>query len=386
MKKFVSVLFLIALSLNIAPAHAAETRSVTGVSAYYRADLGYLVGWTNPTDIKGITSYTVTAMPGGKTCTAGGSKNNKCTFTNATLGYDNSYSFTVVANSTGGIGQPSAQSNTVKAASIPYAPQNPLAMVKSDTSIDIAWVPNVNDGGAAIYGYRVNVWESQVNGDPGVVAVDSVSLDTTFSATGLKPSTLYVINVASCNAYGCNSADKWTYISTTGSLGVSKMKPPIFLSGGNPTTTCWNRTVDAGDAASLGITINKNAYACPTLFVDPLQYPKVVPTATTLSGTIQTKFAQSISFSGFAKTYSIATWSATGGIKWGAYLYASSKAPVIGFTITPQVSSVTPTTCQVVDKLVKFIAPGVCTLTASIGENNIWNASSITRTSFQILP
>jgi hypothetical protein len=386
MKKFVSVLFLIALSLNIAPAHAAETRAVTGVSAYYRADLGYLVGWKNPVDTKGIISYTVTANPTGKTCIAGGATNNKCVFTNSSLGFVNSYSFTVVANSTGGIGQPSAQSNTVKAASIPYAPQNPLAMVKSDTSIDIAWVPNVNDGGAAIYGYRVNVWESQANGDPGIVAVDSISTTTNFSATGLKPSTLYVINVASCNAYGCNSADKWTYISTTGINGASKIVPPIFLSGGNPSTTCWNRTFDAGTAAAVGTTINKNSYTCSTLFVDPLQYPKVVPTATTLLGIIQTKFAQSITFSGLAKTYSMSTWSANGGISWGQFLFASSKSPVLGFTITPEVLSATPTTCQINNKLIRFIAPGVCTLTASIGENNIWNASSITRTSFQILP
>lgn len=386
MKKIILTLTTVMIAIGIIPANAAETRVVTGVSAYYRADLGYLVGWTNPTDTKGITGYTVTANPGGKTCSAGGATNNKCVFTNANLGYTNSYTFTVVANSANGIGQPSVTSNTIKAASIPYAPQRPLAVVKSETSIDIAWVPDTNDGGVPLYGYRVNVWESQPNGDPGNVAVDEVSLDTTFSANGLKPSTMYVINVASCNAYGCNSADKWTYISTTGSTGVSAIKAPISLSGGSASTTCWNRTVDAGDAASAGVTINKSAYKCPVAFVDPLNYPKVISTATTLPYSIQTKFAQSISFNGFAKTYSMAAWSATGGNTWSAYLYASSKAPVLGFTIAPLVSSTTPTTCQIQGKLVKFIAPGTCSLSASIGGNDIWNASKVTTTSFQILP
>jgi len=385
MKKFISVLFLIALSLSVTPAQASETRTVTGVSAYYRADLGYLVGWTNPSITKGITNYTVTAFPGGKTCIAGGATNNKCVFTNASLGYVNSYSFTVVANSTTGVGQPSAQSNTIKAASIPYAPQKPLALVKSNTSIDVAWVPDTNDGGAPIYGYRVNIWESQANGDPGVVAVDSTSIHTTFSATGLKPSTLYVINVASCNAYGCNSADKWTYISTTGSFGISNIKPPVSLSGGNPSTACWNRTVDAGSASSLGITINKNSYTCSTPFVDPANYPKIVPTATTLSGIIETKFDQSISFSGFSKTYSIAAWSATGGNTWGSFLFASSKTPVLGFTIAPNVTSLTSNVCTIEGKFIKFITTGTCRISASIGENNIWKASKSVTTSFDIV-
>jgi len=384
MKKIFLILATL-LSIGVYPAEAAESRTVTGVSAYYRADLGYMVGWTLPSDTKGIKSYTVTSNTG-QICTASGATNVKCVFTTAQLGFVNTYTFTVTINSAGGIGIASAQSNPVKAASIPYAPQQPLAVVKSDTSIDIAWVPNTNDGGASLYGYRVNVWESQANGDPGTVAVDSVSLDTTFSATGLKPSTLYVVNVASCNAYGCNSADKWTYISTTGSTGISAIKAPVFMSGGSPSTACWNRTADAGEAAALGVTINKNSYTCSTEFVDPLTYPKIVPSATNLSYSIQAKFAQSISFSGFAKTYSMAVWSATGGPSWNAYLYASSKAPVVGFTIAPVVTSTTPLTCQIQGKLIKFIAPGVCSLSAHVGGNNIWSESKVTTTSFQILP
>lgn len=380
-----SVLFLITLSLNIAPAQAAETRTVTGVSAYYRADLGYLVGWTNPSTTKGITSYTVTANPSGKTCIAGGATNIKCVFTNSQLGFTETYSFTVVANSLNGVGSPSAPSNSIKAASIPFAPQIPLAMIKSDTEIDIAWVPNTNDGGAPLYGYRVNVWESQSNGDPGLVAVDTISLDTTFSATGLKPSTLYIINVASCNSYGCNSADKWAYISTTGEVGLSSIKQPVSLSGGNASTDCWDRTVDAGDAASLGIQIDKNSYTCTTPFVDPSNYPKIVPTATELSVTLATKFAQSISFSGFARSYSISQWAAVGGTSWVAYLNASSKAPVLGFTIIPTVLSLTPSVCIIDAKRVKFVSPGQCIISASIGENNIWKASGTVKASFQIV-
>jgi hypothetical protein len=56
----------------------------------------------------------------------------------------------VNVNTAAGSGPVSAPSNAIKAASIPYAPQIPLAKVISDTQIDIAWVPNPNDGGAPL--------------------------------------------------------------------------------------------------------------------------------------------------------------------------------------------------------------------------------------------
>ena len=70
--RLVAVIALFASVLGFAPAQAAETRVVTGVSAFVRVDLGYMVGWTLPADTKGIKGYTVTANPGGVTCVANG--------------------------------------------------------------------------------------------------------------------------------------------------------------------------------------------------------------------------------------------------------------------------------------------------------------------------
>lgn len=386
MKKIVLIISSALIAVGIIPAQAAETRTVTNVSAYYRADLGYMVGWTLPSDTKGITSYTVTANPTGQTCVASGATNVKCVFTTAQLGFTNNYIFTVSANSSAGVGVLSQPSNSIKAASIPYAPEQPLAKLLSDTDVDIAWVPNTNDGGVSLYGYKVNVWESLPNGDPGTVALETIATKANIIVTNLKPSTLYVINVASCNAYGCNSANKWTYISTAGTLGVSAIKPPTSLSGGTPSTSCWNWVLDAGNAASAGTTITKNTYTCASATVDPSMYPVIVPSATMLpGGNLATKFAQSASFSGFAKSYSISAWSATGGNTWSAYLSASSKSPVVGFTINPIVSSTTPAVCQINNKLIKFIGVGTCNINATIGENNIWKAAPIATASFQVV-
>ena len=385
--RLVAVVALIASVLGFAPAQAAESRVVTGVSAFVRVDLGYMVGWTLPADTKGITGYTVTANPGGATCAANGGLTTKCVFPIAKLGYKETYSFTVVANSAGGSGPASAASNAVKYASIPYAPQIPLAKITSDTSMDIAWVPDPNDGGAPLYGYKVNVWTSNAMGDPTIAVFNNVVTKTNVSVTGLTPSTLYVINVASCNAYGCNSADKWRYISTTGPTGVSAIKPPRVISGGSATTTCWNAVLDGGNAASTGATFTKSTTACPATVIDPAKYPKIVPTATQMvSAPLATKFAQSVSFGGWSKTYSMKEWSKTGGNNWFAYFYASSKTPTLGFTIEPTITSKTPAVCSIEGRWVKFVAPGECILNGSVGGDYIWLPSGVATSKFTIIP
>jgi len=373
----ISVSALSLFIVSIAPsAQAAESRTVTGVSAYYRVDIGYMVGWTIPSANSGISSYTVTANPGGVQCVARGSNTQSCTFTTKQLGIKDSYTFTVAINSAQGSGPASTPSNPIRHGSIPTAPQPPAAKVISDTQLDIAWVPAPGDGGAPLYGYRLTVWESQPNTDPGAVAYNNVETKTFASVTGLKPSTMYVINVASCNAYGCNSADLWTYVSTTGPAGLSKIRAPRVISGGNATTTCWDAIVDGGSAASTGATITKSASKCAAQLLDPSLYPKIDPSATSQNlPNLPTKFKQNAMFMGFAKSYSMKTWSF--GFNWTAYFALSSKSVTLGFVIPPLVVSTTPAVCQVTDRVIKFVAPGECVLNGSAAGDNTWAPSNV---------
>ena len=385
--RLITVIALVTSVLGFVPANAVENRVVTGVSAYIRVDLGYLVGWTLPADTRGITGYTVTASGTGVKCVVKGATSTRCVYQVAQLGYKNLYTFTVVANTGTGDGPASAPSNQIKYASIPYAPQSALAKITSDTSMDIAWVPDPNDGGAPLYGYRLTVWEMAPTTDPGAVAYDGIELKTSKSVTGLKPSTMYVINVQSCNAYGCNSADYWTYISTTGPTGVSPLRAPRIISGGSATTTCWDRVIDGGNAASSGVTFTKSASKCTLPYVDPAMYPKIVPGATQMvSSPLATRFAQTVSFGGWSKSYSISQWAKTGGNNWFAYFFASSKTPVMGFTIEPVIVSTTPAVCRIEGRWVKFVAPGECVLNGSVGGNNIWLPSGIATSKFTITP
>ena len=70
--RLITVIALVTSLLGFVPANAAENRVVTGVSAYIRVDLGYLVGWTLPADTRGITGYTVTASGTGVKCVVKG--------------------------------------------------------------------------------------------------------------------------------------------------------------------------------------------------------------------------------------------------------------------------------------------------------------------------
>ena len=371
-------------SFAVAPsASGAETQVVTGVSAYYRVDIGYMVGWTLPQQTRAITSYTVTANPGGAQCIARGGNAQSCTFSQKQLGYTNTYTFTVVANSSQGDGPASAPSNPIKHASIPSAPQPPIAKVINDTQIDISWIPAKEDGGAPLYGYRLNVWEALPNTDPGAVAYQNVETKTFASVKGLKPSTMYVINVASCNAYGCNSADLWTYVSTTGPTGLSTIRAPRVISGGNATTTCWDAIVDAGNAASTGITVTKSVTKCALPILDPALYPKIDPNATTQNlPNLPTKFKQNAMFMGFAKSYSLKTW--VNGLNWSAYFQVSSKSVTLGFVIPPVVVSKTPSVCTVTERVIKFIAPGECILNGSAPGDNTWLPTIVATAKFMV--
>lgn len=371
MKKATAILASIPLIVGLAgPAEAATgSQVVSGVSAYYRVDLGYKVGWQVPATRTNIAGYTVTAN-NGKTCVVRGSTANECTFSAPTLGYTGSFNFTVTTNLISGVGGVSDVSNTVGARSIPSAPLAITANTVSDTEIAVAWIPATGTGNLSLYGYEVSYWKSNQSGQPITSTKKSVVVSDTYTNLTVDPSTMYIINVASCNALGCNSANYWANTATTPiTAEIRSIVFPRVIGGGSASTTCFDSIYDANvGETSLG--------SCGSVVADPSKYPVVVSSSTAVQDPVlATKFAQRATLSRFLRTYSLATWKSIG-ISWFANLTANSKSFTLGFTTPVNIYSKTPAVCEVVGPKIILKAVGTCSVEAQVGGDNTWLPSN----------
>lgn len=374
MKKTAVVLTTLALSMGVFSPVAAlgSSQAVSDVSAYYRVDLGYKVGWKAPSDVSGVTGYLVTAQPGGQTCVVLRAVAKECTFSTRALGFTQQYRFAVATLKSGVAVATSALSNPVSAASIPVFPLAVASSVVSNTQIDVAWIPSPVTGGAPLYGYKVTYWKSDTRGNPITTTKAEIVATNTYTSLTVEPGFMYIINVASCNAYGCNSAERWSYANT----GATNVTLPRVISGGSASTTCFESIYDANvGETQLG--------SCGTVTANPSTYPVVNPSATTLNIQLLTKFDQGAGFSRFMSSYSLRTWGPIG-LAWFAHFNATSKSVSLGFETPVVVTSTTPATCDVVGPRIIFKAVGQCVLTGQAGGNGVWNPSNIATVTLNI--
>jgi uncharacterized delta-60 repeat protein len=146
------------------------------------------MSWAPPVSDGGsaVTGYTVTATPGGQTCTTTGALS--CTVTGLSNGTP--YTFTVAASNAGGAG-PGA-STTATPRTIPSAPRS-VTVTPGDASMLVTWAAPVSDGGAPIHGHRVTA-------TPGGQTCLTGALSCTI--TGLTNGTEYTFRVIAANAAG----------------------------------------------------------------------------------------------------------------------------------------------------------------------------------------
>lgn len=377
---FVAIALTLGLSLQSGAASATTAdKSAYDVSAYYQVNLGYMVGWKTPANRTGITGYTVTSNPGGQTCVVRGAATNVCTFPARNIGYTGVYNFTVATNFGSSVIATSEVSNSVTPASIPVAPLAMGAEVVSDTQIDVAWVPSANTGGAPLYGYTVTYWKSDLRGNPSnATKQELVVTETSVSLTGLDSSTMYIINVAACNAFGCNSADRWSYTPTTPiTTAVTSVRLPRNIFGGTASTTCFESIYDAMNGES------STGNVCGNVVADPSTYPVVDPTATEIPQVeLATKFSQRATLS-LSRSYSLSTWGPIG-ISWFANLRADSKSVVSGFSTPVTIWSLTTSVCEVVDSKIILLTTGTCTISAQVSGNSVFKDSNIATSRFTV--
>jgi hypothetical protein len=142
-------------STTVAPAAPGQP---TGVTATSGDDTSSLVSWTAPTFNGGrpITLYTVTASPGGATCTT--TTTTSCRVNG--LSNRNSYTFIVTATNNVGTGDPSVASASATVgppATVPGAPTSVTFGLISAWRAVITWSAPVSDGGRAVLSYTVTL-------------------------------------------------------------------------------------------------------------------------------------------------------------------------------------------------------------------------------------
>lgn len=167
----------------------------TGVSAA-AGNASATVSWTAPASNGGasITSYTVTASPGGSTATAGGSATN-AVVTGLTNGV--TYTFTVHATNSYGNGPESIPSGQVKPGSLtaPAAPTG-VSATAGNAQATVAWSAPASNGGSAITSYTVT------SSPGGITAVTPDGSTTAATVTGLTNGTAYTFTVHATNSVG----------------------------------------------------------------------------------------------------------------------------------------------------------------------------------------
>ncbi|MHB8665656.1 MAG: fibronectin type III domain-containing protein [Acidimicrobiales bacterium] len=183
------------------------------------------VSWTPPSSTGGvstITSYTVTASPGGQTAT-GTVNSHNATVLNLTNGV--TYTFTVYASNAAGNGPSSAPSNAVTPTGGPGSPTNVTA-VAGNAQATVSWNPPASNGGHPITSYTV-----QPSGGSPVTACGTC---TTATVTGLTNGVTYTFTVTATNSAG-NSAPSQpsNAVTPTGPPGVPGPPTNVIANPGN---------------------------------------------------------------------------------------------------------------------------------------------------------
>ena len=242
-----------------APSNAITPAAVPGTPTAVTATRGNAqatVAWTAPAaNGAPITGYTVTASPGGSTC-SWSSGPLSCTVPGLTNG--TAYTFTVTATNSVGTGPASAPSNQVTPATTPGAPTNTVATA-GNTQATVTWVAPGTDGGAPITGYTVTAI-------PGGKSCAWDSGPLTCTVTGLANGTGYTFTVTARNGAGTGPVST---LSNTVTPQVPPSPPGIptavvAVAANGSATVSWTAPASSGTSpiTSYTVTSSPGAKTC----------------------------------------------------------------------------------------------------------------------------
>ncbi len=269
----------LATTLSATPRWATSTATAVpmppaGVSATGSAGSAS-VSWLAPVYNGGssVTGYTVTASPGGATCSTT-PPTTSCTLN----GLANGTTYTISVTATNAIGTSAPATTSVTVSTAPGAPTNVIA-TGGDQQAAITWSAPASDGGSAITSYTATAV-------PGGQTCTSTPPTTGCTITGLTNGTTYTINVTATNAvstgpagsttvapgrvpdaptgltakgYNAKALLSWTAPVNNGGFVISSYTATA-TPGGNtcvvayPTTTCTITGLTNGTTYSVSVT------------------------------------------------------------------------------------------------------------------------------------
>jgi predicted phage tail protein len=212
------------------------------------------VSFTAPSDNGGdpITSYTVTASPGGATASGSASPIVVTGLTNGA-----SHTFTVRATNGVGAGPASAASAAVTPATVPDAPRGVSAIAGNAQAI-LSFVAPVTNGGAAITGYTVTA-------SPGGASVSGSASPIT--VTGLTNGTIYTFTVTANNGAGSSAPSDPSNAVTPSAAPGTPLNFTVAPSGLSLLAT-WTST--GGAATTHRLEVATSAAFSSIIFTLPL--------------------------------------------------------------------------------------------------------------------
>jgi hypothetical protein len=240
-------------SSNVVLANAPGAPSgVAGTSGVDQAT----VSWTDPTSNAGapITSYTVTAQPGGATCTASSPSATSCVVSGLAAGM--AYTFSVTATNGAGTSSPSQSSASVVPMTVPSAPTN-VTVNQGSSQATVSWTPSSSYGGAAAPPTYT------VTAQPG--GASCTTSGTSCVITGLSNGTSYTFTVTASNGAGSGTASAASKPVTP--ISPAAAPTDLSASGGNGmTTVSWAPPTNNGGAAvtSYTVTVEPGGASCTT--------------------------------------------------------------------------------------------------------------------------
>jgi alpha-tubulin suppressor-like RCC1 family protein/Tol biopolymer transport system component len=207
------------------------------------------VTWSAPGSDGGsqITSYTVTASPGGQTATVNGS-----TLSTDVTGLTNgtSYTFTVVATNALGNSPASAPSNAVTPRAVPTAPRN-VSAVAGNAQATITWAAPLSNGGSAITGYTVTA-------SPGGASVSVGGSTLTGTVTGLTNGTTYTFTVVATNVAGNGPASAPSGPVTPHAVVPGAPTNVVATPGNQQATVTWTAPSSDGGSQISSYTVTSS--------------------------------------------------------------------------------------------------------------------------------